>query len=167
MITTDVIRSTKKGQEGKCFIEIPAKWLYHHGDPTQVVLKIADDITVSPVVTEEAEENCKNFNDWLELLKKSPNKVGVLVKMFRTLHSNAPAEELDSKNIGGNIAGLGKYVRKDYGYAAKLIWDSASLNIPGRHLDYMRGMVRGRKNEGQKARPVSYSSVSDLRKEGK
>jgi hypothetical protein len=166
MITTDIIRSTKKGQEGKCFIEIPAKWLYHHGDPTKVVLKIADDITVSPVLVEESDNNCKSFAEWSGLLRKSPNKVGVLIKAFRTLHSNAPAEELEQ--VGGNVAGLLKWVRKDYGYALKLIWDSASIpNISGRHLDYMRGMVRGRKNEAQKSRPVSYSSVSDLKKEGK
>lgn len=138
-------------------------WLYYHGDPTQVVLKVADDITVSPVITGEADNNCKSFTEWSELLKKSPNKVGVLVKAFRTLHSNAPVEELEQ--VGGNVAGLLKWVRKDYGYALKLIWDSASLSINGRHLDYMRGMVRGKKNEMPKQRAVSYSSVSDLKKD--
>jgi len=163
MMTTDIIRSNKKGQEGKCYIEIPAKWVYHHGDPAQVKLRVADEITVIAPVVDESED-CRNFQEWVELLKKSPNKVGVLVKMFRVLHSNAPAEELEQ--VGGNIAGLVKYVRNDYGYAVKLIWDSASISgISGRHLDFMRGMVRGKKKDMPKQRAVSYSSVSDLKKD--
>jgi len=163
MITTDIIRSTKKGQEGKCFIEIPAMWVYHHGDPQQVLLKVADDITVSVPTNEETNHVCKNFRDWSDLMRKSPNKIGVLVTAFKVLHNNAPANELEK--VGGQMAGFARSVRQDYDYALKLIWDAAAIPITGKHLSYIQGMARGKKNAIPKQRSVSYSSISDLKKD--
>jgi hypothetical protein len=136
-----------------------------HGEPDRVSLIVSEDLIVSATVDTEGNSTPKNYQEWLDLLKKTPNKVGVLIKMFRVIHGNAPSEELEAKNLGGNMAGFLNYVRKDYGYAQRLIWDSATHSIPGRHLDYMRGMVRGRRNEPQRQRATSYSKVSDLRGE--
>jgi len=67
-------------------------------------------------------------------------KLGLLVEEFSFHHSKAPPE--DFENLGGCVAGLLKQVSNDYGYLAKIIWDTSSASIAGSHLNYIQGILR-------------------------
>ncbi len=85
-----------------------------------------------------------NFEEFNDLLKLSKNKIGTLVEAFKLWHTKAPPE--DFEKIGDGIASLINLSNKDYGYILKLIWDSCSASIAGSHLNYIRGIIKNKKN---------------------
>jgi len=84
-----------------------------------------------------------SFDDWLKLLNEQENvkdRIGVLVVAFRALHPNAPKEDFAS--LGGQIAGITK-ITKDFPVILKAIWESASRNPVGSHMNYIRKTLMG------------------------
>jgi len=77
--------------------------------------------------------------------EKKGEKLGLLVEEFSFHHQKAPPE--DFENLGGRVAGLLKQVSNDYGYLAKIIWDTSSANIAGSHLNYIQGRLRKDKSK--------------------
>lgn len=86
------------------------------------------------------------FSNLHKTLKESKNKVGTLTDIFKACHENAPPEDFD--NLGGRIAGILKQANNDYGYLAKLIWNTSSDSIAGSHLNYIQGKIRGEQGKG-------------------
>lgn len=83
------------------------------------------------------------LQDLLNEINKRENKnekIGLLVEEFEFHHHNAPPE--DFNNLGGRIAGILKQTSNDYGYLAKLIWNTSSDSIAGSHLNYIQGMLK-------------------------
>ena len=79
------------------------------------------------------------FDDWEKKLNAQSNrskKIGVLVEAFRNLHSRAPSE--DFKKAGDRLGYMAKGGNE--GYVLKLLWQSASEDIKGSHLDYIQRM---------------------------
>ena len=90
----------------------------------------------------------KGFNSLkneLSKVNKKGNKIAFLIDSFKFYHSNAPLE--DFQNVGGRLAGILKTISNDYLYLLKLIWDSSSTEIAGSHLNYIQGMIGGKKDE--------------------
>ena len=79
------------------------------------------------------------FDDWEKKLNAQSNrskKIGVLVEAFRNLHSRAPTE--DFEKVGDRLGYMAKGGNE--GYVLKLLWQSASEDIKGSHLDYIQRM---------------------------
>jgi len=78
-----------------------------------------------------------SFQDWLDLLNspETTNKVGLLVEAFKAWHPKAPPS--DFENLGGRIAGFQR-ITKDLPVILKAIWDTATMNPVGSHLNYIQ-----------------------------
>lgn len=90
-------------------------------------------------------ENCITFKDYNFLSKNSKNKVGFLMECFKRLHSDAPEEDFD--NLNGKMARIWILLRRDTGYAIKVIWDTCSANIVGSHINYILAIVNKNKKQ--------------------
>jgi len=99
-----------------------------------------------------------SFQDWLDLLNsdETKNKVGFLMGAFKTLHPNAPPADLE--NLGGRVAALTR-ITKDYPVILKAIWDTATMNPVGSHLNYITKKLKNGsgsfKSKEEKPRPKS------------
>jgi hypothetical protein len=70
------------------------------------------------------------------------NPVGLLVDMFRTLHRDAPARDLES--AGGRMAAVYRACKPDIEIAMRVIWCTTCIEIKGSHLDYITKAVQER-----------------------
>ena len=84
-------------------------------------------------------------------LDNSNDKIAYLVKVFKRLHSHAPENDLNG-TLGGRLSKIADRISNDYRYLLQLIWQSASVDIAGSHLNYIDGMIR--KFPGQKISKV-------------
>ena len=89
-----------------------------------------------------------SFFEFNEIISKNGcNKVGVLVNAFKAWHSKAPPE--DFKDCGNRIAAMLKQCNQDYGFLLKQIYVSGTNSIAGSHLNYIQGILRREKSDGE------------------
>lgn len=89
-----------------------------------------------------------SFEAWKSRLAPGKNPVAVLVDAFRVLHPGAPSEDL--AGLGGRLAGMVRDHPGDQGYILKLIWNTASQDIQGSHLNYIQKALKGELSDGRR-----------------
>ena len=97
--------------------------------------------------TLKGDESPLDFFAFKEKLNNGSNKVGILVTGFKVWHPGAPPE--DFANCGNRIAGMLKQMNNDYGFLLEKIYQSGSKSIAGSHLNYIQGILRREKSDGE------------------
>lgn len=101
---------------------------------------------VNTITNSILQKQYKGFSTLLKTVKESKNKVHALAAIFVVCHRDAPLEDLGELDV--RFAVLLKQARGDYGYLAKVIWDSSSAGIAGSHLNYIAAVLLRKKGKG-------------------
>lgn len=83
-----------------------------------------------------------SYKKMTEGLRNAGNKVGYLVDAFRSLHVDAPADDLES--VGGRLAAIVKQARGDHELVLSKIYAAQLQNIAGSRLSYIQAALSGK-----------------------
>lgn len=120
----------------------------------QSTTTVNKDINLS-INGDKSHEKMVDYDSLLKSLDNEKiNPVSIFVVAIRSWHKNMPKE--DFVKIGDR---LGDIYMKNYGTAnkklmLKAIWDTASMNLQGSHVDYLKSFKLEQKKLRQKQEPI-------------